>query len=614
MAWSLIDRIVLLLQILIIFFIPYFVERPARKVPVVTYTLMGLNIFFFFVTVFVSNVNLPADRILGREKAARLLNEEGQNDPQVKQLLESVRQYAPDLIKDGEVSLAPKDQTTRPNPFSKQGQEALMRGELQMAAMKLASKHMDTMSGYQRFWQIQYMDSTYVLTPHYSALEVFAYRPGEGSVVRKLLGLMGSMFLHGNFLHIFGNMLFLWVFGRAVEDALGRPVYLGAYLLCGIAATLMHHIMTQLFDPSGMMVPSLGASGAIAGVMGLFAPRFYRTPVRVFYVTILAAVVALFALVIVGGIMAFLTGDIVASGVLTMGLIFAGFYYFGRTWAWGTTKVMALWFLVFYITLHDIYPVVRALGSGHDAGDGTAHWAHIGGLLVGILYAFMIGAQNEGKQEFMLEDAVKAHDLGDVAGTIAYAQNVLEREPNNGQAYELIGKSYLKQSNEDEALDNLELAVQHYVRAGNRDAAVTAYLTAIEKYPTFILPAPAQAAVGNQMAKNADYKNAAETLVKIPYTFPEAPEGEVALLRAAQLYIERLGEAQTGLQLLQHFWQTFPESQWMPQVERAWRMAEFQLNSAAEAVAQEAAPVVQEAPKPARQRPVAAPIPRPPEK
>jgi membrane associated rhomboid family serine protease len=204
------------------------------------------------------------------------------------------------------------------------------------------------------------MDSKYVLTPHYSALEVFAYRPGEESVGGKLLGLLGSMFLHGNFMHIFGNMLFLWVFGRAVEDSLGRTVYLGAYLLCGVAATLLHHIMTQMFDPSGMMMPSLGASGAIAGVMGLFAPRFYRTPVRVFYVTVLALVVAFFALLIVGGIMAVLTGDIIASAVLTLGLVFAGFYYFGRTWAWGTTKVVAVWFLAFWVSLNDIYPVIKS--------------------------------------------------------------------------------------------------------------------------------------------------------------------------------------------------------------------------------------------------------------
>jgi membrane associated rhomboid family serine protease len=577
---------------------------------------MALNIFFFLVTVFIANVNLPADRIIGRQKATALLNE-NLTDPAVQSAVELAKSLDPDLEKNGIAFTAPdNDDSSRTSVFSKKGgkivaQRLLWRAATNLAYRKAGEKG-DTQDGYQRAWQIEYMDSRYVLTPHYSALEVFAYQPGEASVIGKLLGLIGSMFLHGGFEHIMGNMFFLWIFGRAIEDALGPRVYLGAYLLCGIAATLMYHTMTQLFNPAGMMIPSLGASGAIAGVMGLFAPRFYRTPVRVFYLLPTAIFAGAVAFGILFAIGAMMLGDLIAGAVLAAALVLAGLYYLGKTWAWGAFKAPAAWFLGAYVSYFDLYPALKSLFTGGDTGDGVAHWAHIGGFLFGMLYAFMIGSQKEGKQEFMLEDAVKAYDLGDVAGTITYAQNVLEREPNNAQAYELIAKSNLKQNNEDEALDNFELAIQNYLRVGNRDEAAAAYLTAIEKYPTFILPPSTQAAVGNQMAKNSDYKNAAETLVKIPYTFPDAPEGEVALLRAAQLYIERLGEAQTGLQLLQHFWQTFPESQWMPQVERAWRMAEFQLNSAAEAEAEAAAPVIQEAPKPARQRPVAAPIPRPP--
>lgn len=601
--------------------IPYNVDRPTRSLPAVTYSLMALNIFFFLVTVFIANVNLPADRIIGRQKATALLNE-NLEDPSVKSAIEMAKGLDPEIEKNGIAFTAPdKDGTSRANVFSKKGGKDLAQRLLWIAATNLAYKKAgekgDTQDGYQRSWQIEYMYSSYVLAPHYSALEVFAYQPGEASIIGKLLGLLGSMFLHGGFEHILGNMFFLWIFGRAIEDVLGPRVYLGAYLLCGIAATLMYHTMTQFFNPAGMMIPSLGASGAIAGVMGLFAPRFYRTPVRVFYLLPTAIVGGAFAFGLLFAIAAFILGDLVAGAVLAAALVLAGLYYLGKNWAWGAFKAPAAWFLGAYVSYFDLYPALKSLATGGDTGDGVAHWAHIGGFLFGMLYAFMIGSQKDGKQEFMLEDAVKAHDLGDLAGTISYSQSVLEREPGNAQAYELIAKSNLKQNNEEEALDNFELAVQNYLKAGHRDEATAAYLTAIDKYPTFILPPAMQSAVGNQMAKNADFKNAAETLVKIPYTFPDAPEGEVALLRAAQLYIERLGEPQTGLQLLQHFWQTFPESQWMPQVERAWRMAEFQINSAAEAeaaAAAAAAPVIQDAPKPGRQRPAAAPAPRAPEK
>jgi outer membrane protein assembly factor BamD (BamD/ComL family) len=109
--------------------------------------------------------------------------------------------------------------------------------------------------------------------------------------------------------------------------------------------------------------------------------------------------------------------------------------------------------------------------------------------------------------------------------------------------------------------------------------------------------------VGNELAKEYSFKNAAETLVKIPYTYPEASEGEVSLLRGAQIYLQHLNQPQTALQLLQHFWQKYPESQWMPQVERAWKMAQHQLALAAEE-ARQAAEREAEAAAPASSAPV----------
>ena len=250
---------------------------------------------------------------------------------------------------------------------------------------------------------------------------------------------------------------------------------------------------------------------------------------------------------------------------------------------------MAVWFLAFYVTLNDIYPVIKSLLNPGQSGDGTAHWAHLGGLLLGVLYAFLIGAQNEGKHEFMLEDAEKAYNLGDMIGAVSYSQNVLEREPGNPNAYEIMGKAWIKQNKEEEALDNLEIAIDGYLQVGEREKASAAYLMALEKYPLFILKPESQLAVGNQLAKEYNFKAAAENLVKIPYTFPDAKEGEVALLRGAQLYLQHLQQPQTSLQLLQYFWQKYPESQWMPQVERAWKMAQHQIELEAQEQARLAA-------------------------
>jgi membrane associated rhomboid family serine protease len=99
-----------------------------------------------------------------------------------------------------------------------------------------------------------------------ASFEGIMVRPGQ---LPEWTTLITSQFLHGGWLHLFGNMLFLWIFGNNVEDILGHVKYLIFYLLCGVLAAL-----TQWFFYPLSTVPSLGASGAIAGVMGAYIVRF----------------------------------------------------------------------------------------------------------------------------------------------------------------------------------------------------------------------------------------------------------------------------------------------------------------------------------------------------
>src|SRR5271156_719476 len=109
---------------------------------------------------------------------------------------------------------------------------------------------------------------TYALTPSHIqlALEGHRYTPLEA-----FLPLFTCMFLHGGFLHIIGNMLFLWVFGGNVEDRLGHGPYLFFYIVCGITSGI-----SEVAFSWGSTIPSIGASGAISGVLGayiVFLPR-----------------------------------------------------------------------------------------------------------------------------------------------------------------------------------------------------------------------------------------------------------------------------------------------------------------------------------------------------
>ncbi|MDP4172364.1 MAG: rhomboid family intramembrane serine protease [Bacteroidota bacterium] len=117
-------------------------------------------------------------------------------------------------------------------------------------------------------------------------------QPTPGSVY---ITLITSMFMHGGIAHIFGNMIFLWVFGDNIENKLGHFRYLIFYLVCGVLASLSHVFATSALG-GNMLIPSLGASGAISGVLGAYILLFPRRRVRVILFNILTVVPAIVAL------------------------------------------------------------------------------------------------------------------------------------------------------------------------------------------------------------------------------------------------------------------------------------------------------------------------------
>lgn len=165
----------------------------------------------------------------------------------------------------------------------------------------------------------------------------------------QLLTLITSQFLHGGFLHLGGNMLFLWVFGNNIEDQLGHLKYLVFYLLCGALAGL-----TQWFFDPASDLPSIGASGAIAGVLGAYILRFPK------------------------------------ATILT--LLPLGFFFF-------TVRIPAVFFLGFWFLQQALYGIA-SLNAPADVGmtGGVAYWAHAGGFVFGILLGPILGLFSQPKQ------------------------------------------------------------------------------------------------------------------------------------------------------------------------------------------------------------------------
>ena len=107
--------------------------------------------------------------------------------------------------------------------------------------------------------------------------------------------LITSMFMHGGIAHIAGNMLYLWIFGDNIENAIGHKRYLIFYLLCGIIASLSHVFATKLLGQN-LLIPSLGASGAISGVLGAYILLFPRRRVTVLIIRFIVPVSAFWAI------------------------------------------------------------------------------------------------------------------------------------------------------------------------------------------------------------------------------------------------------------------------------------------------------------------------------
>ncbi len=159
-----------------------------------------------------------------------------------------------------------------------------------------------------------------------------------------LLPIFTFMFLHGGWLHLIGNMLFLFVFGRSIEDRFGHVKFLAIYFLSGLGSALLH----VMLNPNSR-VPTIGASGAIAGILGAYFVSF--------------------------------------PGARITTLIF---FFFVWTVEIPAVFLLGYWFLIQFLAGFQMLAIQSATGGG------VAWWAHVGGFLVGMLLAVTISPRRRG--------------------------------------------------------------------------------------------------------------------------------------------------------------------------------------------------------------------------
>ncbi len=250
----------------------------------------------------------------------------------------------------------------------------------------------------------------------------------------KPLAFLTSLFMHAGWMHLLGNMLFFYLSGPFVEDAFGRPLFAGLYLASGVASSLVH---IAAFPSSE--APLVGASGAIAGIMGAFLVRFVKRKIRFFYVYFLVV--------------------FVRSGTLDVP-------------AW---VVLPLWF------------VQQLFFAGLTAESGVAYRAHVGGFAFGFLVALAI--KHLGIEERFVAprieraisvtqhpDLDKGMELlaaGDPHTSRAAFEKVLAAEPRNPDAHLGIWQSHCQEGNPAAGVEHARRAIEEEIRGGEADLALT---------------------------------------------------------------------------------------------------------------------------------------------
>lgn len=341
-----------------------------------------------------------------------------------------------------------------------------------------------------------------------SPVRSLGFIPGKFSILR----ILSSMFVHASLWHLLTNLVFLWLVGCNIEDSWGWKVFGGVYLLSGIAAALCH-----LAAFGGSPVPMVGASGAIAGVMGAFMVRHFMTRIRFFYLALVF-------------IRPFLGTFSLQAGV-----------------------VLPAWLLL---------QIIGARWGGAD----VAYWAHIGGFgfgaAVGLSLRLLgleknyIAPMMDREQEKLrlppkLAQAYQALDEGDRAKARALLQQAMNEEPGNLDAPLAIARLAAEDGQDDIAGRCFNRVLEMRIDRGDQAGAAAAFDEVRERNLEGRLSERAMFTMAGMMEREGQHQEAAALYHLFVVQFPKALVRPKALLRLHHIYLKYFEDGARAAKVLE---------------------------------------------------------------
>ncbi len=343
------------------------------------------------------------------------------------------------------------------------------------------------------------LNATFVSLYKTSITEQYAFVPANPTAISYLT----ANFLHGGWLHLIGNMWFLWLAGFVLEDVWGRWLYSAFYLLAGVAA-----LQFYAWSNPGSITPTLGASGAVAALMGAFLVRFPKMKIEMAWLFIFKL------------------------------------YRF---------KAAAYWLLPMWLFMEIFY------GTLFGTNGGVAHWAHVGGFLFGALAALAIqysGIEQkankaiEEKLEWTndqeLEQASDMMEHGQLAEALPLLHDYVAAKPNSLDAWNMLRQLHHRQANTKDFLEATAKTCAIHLRAHEIEAA-------FQDYAEFIDSGGGKMPVATwlELCKGAEelqeFDRALSEYQQLAQAYPADRQALTAQLSAARLLLKKLNRPQEAL-------------------------------------------------------------------
>jgi membrane associated rhomboid family serine protease len=302
-------------------------------------------------------------------------------------------------------------------------------------------------------------------------------------------------------LHVGGNLLFLLLFGRHVEDVIGRAWFALLYIFGGVAAAMIQTVSIVLFDRSGLNAPLIGASGAIAALMGVFAVRFYRTRIKIFYIIGIAPIL-------------------------------------GRAGVWRPTSLLALGLWAGWEFVQALFEM--GMPEVQQAG-GVAHWAHLGGLGFGAVIAMGAGLHRSAQEMYTLKDAYEFFRNGLMKKSADCFSELTRETPDDPDMRYKLAVAYDHSQHHARAMPQYAKAIELYAGRGNlMDAARVYRHVGQDPWVSEHLNPEVFWLVADHLAAKGAFQEALAAFGALANSQPGREPAENAALRCADLLLHDL--------------------------------------------------------------------------